>query len=302
MYNKIKVLFAQQIGTDYACTLRDYTGKRRQVVMKKIFSIGDISRIFNISPATLRYYDAIDLFKPSQTDPQSGYRYYSIDQFEKLSKIRYLRQMGVPLKETKNICEQMTPENYLQLLKKQHEKAVQEYNRLQTVINKFTKRIKEIEEASKCKDLDVIRVEHLPERKVLRLYERITSRSELELAIRKLEKMAGACLEKVGLSISLMDLNRHYFNDYNSIFVMPEDGPENTEMNGVLPAGEYICIYYRKKHAESPPYYEKLLNYIDENNYIVCGDSVRFIIIDRTITGDRKNYLAEIQIPVRRRC
>ena len=94
--------------------------------------------------------------------------------------------MGVPLKETKNICEKMTPENYLQLLKEQHDKAVQEYNRLQTVINKFKKRIKEIEEASKCKDLDVIRVEHLPERKVLRLYERITSRSELELAIGKL--------------------------------------------------------------------------------------------------------------------
>lgn len=270
--------------------------------MKKIFSIGDISRIFNIPPTTLRYYDAIDLFKPSQTDPHSGYRYYSIDQFEKLSKIRYLRQMGVSLIETKNICEKMTPENYLQLLKRQHEKAVQEYSRLQTVINKFMQRINEIEEACKCKDLDVIRTEYLQERKVLRLHERITSRTELELAIRKLEKMANACLEKVGLSVSLLDLNRHYFNDYNSIFVMPEDSPENTEMNGILPAGEYICIYYRKKHAESPPYYEKLLKYIKENNYVVCGDSVRFILIDRAINGDRKNYLAEIQIPVRKKC
>ncbi|MDO9534926.1 MAG: MerR family transcriptional regulator [Bacillota bacterium] len=266
--------------------------------MKKLFSIGEISKIFNISVATLRYYDAIDLFKPIQTDPHSGYRYYSIDQFEELSKIRYLRLMGVSLKETKNICEKMTPENYLLLLKKQHEKAVQEYNRLQTVINKFTHRINEIEEARRCKDLDVIRIEHLQERKVLRLHERIASRSELELAIRKLEKMANAYLEKVGLTISCMDLSRHYFKDYNSIFVMPEDSQEDTKMNSTLPAGDYVCIYYRGKHDESPPYYEKLLNYLKENNYAACGDPVRFIIIDRTFTENRKMYLAEIQIPV----
>jgi len=265
--------------------------------MKKNFSIGEISKIFNISVATLRYYDTIGLFKPSYTDPSSGYRFYSLEQFEKLSKIRYLRQMGVPLKEIENICEKTTPENYLQFLKKQHEKAMEEYNRLQTVINKFTRRIREIEEACRCKDLDVVRKEHLQERKVLRLYERITSRTELEVAIRKLEKMAGACIEKVGLTISLSDLQRHFFNDYNSIFVMPEDVPEGTKMNDILPAGEYICIYYRGKHDESPPYYEKLLSHLKEHNYIPCGDAVRFIFIDRTIAENHKKYLAEIQIP-----
>ncbi len=269
--------------------------------MKKLFSIGEISGIFNVPVATLRYYDEIDLFKPFKTDPHNGYRYYSLSQFERLSKIRYLRQMGVPLKETRNICEKMTPENYLQFLKKQHESAVKEYNKLQTVINKFTRRIEEIEEARSCKDLEVIRIEHLKERKVLRLHERITSRSELELAIRKLEKMANACLEKVGLTVSLTDLNRRYFKDYNSIFVMPEDSPAGTKMNDALPAGEYVCIYNRKKHAESPPYYEKLLKYIQERQYIACGDSTRFIFIDRTITLDRRSYLAEIQIPVKKR-
>ena len=87
--------------------------------MEKLFSIGEIARIFNIPVATLRYYDEISLFKPFQKNLQNGYRYYSLDQFERLSKIRYLRQMGVPLKETRKICEKMTPENYLQLLKKQ---------------------------------------------------------------------------------------------------------------------------------------------------------------------------------------
>ncbi len=158
--------------------------------MEKLFSIGEIARIFNIPVATLRYYDEISLFKPFQKNLQNGYRYYSLDQFERLSKIRYLRQMGVPLKETRKICEKMTPENYLQLLKKQHDRAIQEYNKLQSVISKFNRRIKEIEEARSCRDLEVIRIEYLQERKILRLHDRITSRSELELAIRKLEKIA----------------------------------------------------------------------------------------------------------------
>lgn len=270
--------------------------------MKQLFTIGEISKIFNIPAATLRYYDSLGLFKPAYKDEQTSYRYYSIDQFEKLSNIRYLRQMGVPLQETKNINEKMTPESYLQLLKKQHDKAVQEYNRLQKVITKFTRRIDEIEKARQCRELDVVRLESIGERKIFRLQERITSRSELEVAIRKLEKKSGTIVEKVGLTIALADLLSHRFNDYNSIFVLAEESvnQQHTKMLDVLPAGEYACIYYRAKHDESAPYYEKLLKHLEAINYFASGDALRFIIIDRIISSDRDKYLAELQVPVKK--
>lgn len=52
--------------------------------MKNRFSIGQMAQLHNIPVKTLRYYDEIGLFTPAEVDPISGYRYYSIEQFEKL--------------------------------------------------------------------------------------------------------------------------------------------------------------------------------------------------------------------------
>ena len=41
-----------------------------------MYKIKDFSNITDTSIVTLRYYDEIDLFKPSYVDFYSGYRYY----------------------------------------------------------------------------------------------------------------------------------------------------------------------------------------------------------------------------------
>ena len=69
--------------------------------MKEFFTIGEISKLFNINSKTLRYYDEIDLFKPSYVDEHNKYRYYSIDQFECLETIQYLKELGLTLNKIK---------------------------------------------------------------------------------------------------------------------------------------------------------------------------------------------------------
>ena len=69
--------------------------------MKEFFTIGEISKLFNINRKTLRYYDEIDLFKPSYVDEHNKYRYYSIDQFECLETIQYLKELGLTLNKIK---------------------------------------------------------------------------------------------------------------------------------------------------------------------------------------------------------
>ena len=45
--------------------------------MKEYYSIGEMARLNFISPHTLRYYDKIDLLKPSHINEENGYRYYN---------------------------------------------------------------------------------------------------------------------------------------------------------------------------------------------------------------------------------
>ena len=65
--------------------------------MNKLFTIGEMAKLFGINAKTLRYYDEIGLIRPEHTDPMTGYRYYSTGQFERLNTIKYLRALDMPL-------------------------------------------------------------------------------------------------------------------------------------------------------------------------------------------------------------
>ena len=56
--------------------------------MNNYFSIGELSKLQNISRQTLIFYDKIDLFTPAYIDPENGYRYYNANQLDYLDTKR----------------------------------------------------------------------------------------------------------------------------------------------------------------------------------------------------------------------
>lgn len=68
--------------------------------MNTMMRIGELSKSFQISIDTLRYYDRIGLLKP-YVDPTNNYRYYSAEQIIFLKMIMLGKYTGIPLKELK---------------------------------------------------------------------------------------------------------------------------------------------------------------------------------------------------------
>lgn len=68
-----------------------------------MFKISEFARIASVSVHTLRHYDSISLFQPCQTDPQSGYRYYSVEQLPHFHRIMALRELGLSLEQIKTL-------------------------------------------------------------------------------------------------------------------------------------------------------------------------------------------------------
>ena len=64
------------------------------------YSIKELSQISGVSTRTLRWYDEIDLLKPSRTG-QNGYRYYSQNEVERLQDILYYKALKVELAKIK---------------------------------------------------------------------------------------------------------------------------------------------------------------------------------------------------------
>lgn len=64
-----------------------------------LISIGKMAEMSQLSVAALRLYDELGLLKPKYKDPQTGYRYYDIEQNARLDMITYMKELGMSLSE-----------------------------------------------------------------------------------------------------------------------------------------------------------------------------------------------------------
>lgn len=79
-----------------------------------LFQIGVFSKITKTTIKTLRYYDEIGLLKPAAIHTDTGYRYYTTDQLFQLHQIISFRQIGLSIKEIKEILANHEVEKILQ--------------------------------------------------------------------------------------------------------------------------------------------------------------------------------------------
>lgn len=104
-----------------------------------------MSKLHNIQ-LKLRYYDDIGLFRAIEVNATNGYRYYSTQQFEQLNAIKYLKFLGLSLKEIKKHIETRDAVSFIELLKEKQEITNQMIKSLNLINYQFTNRINEIEE------------------------------------------------------------------------------------------------------------------------------------------------------------
>lgn len=62
-----------------------------------MIKIGEFSKLSRVSIRMLRHYDELGLLTPVRIDPESGYRFYSVEQLSIVCKITALKDMGFSL-------------------------------------------------------------------------------------------------------------------------------------------------------------------------------------------------------------
>ncbi len=72
---------------------------------KKLYSIGEVSKICNISTKALRFYDKIGIISPDMICKENSYRYYNKDTLLTVPVVKYYKQMGFKLEEMQGLVE-----------------------------------------------------------------------------------------------------------------------------------------------------------------------------------------------------
>ena len=71
--------------------------------MSATLSIGDFSLMTHLSIKTLRYYHQVGLLEPAAVAPDTGYRYYGVEQLPTAQIIQRFRDLGMPIEEVKAV-------------------------------------------------------------------------------------------------------------------------------------------------------------------------------------------------------
>jgi DNA-binding transcriptional MerR regulator len=268
--------------------------------MKEKFLIGELSKIFNISTDTLRYYDKIGLLKP-EYDQTNHYRYYSVENFFSLSRILFLKNLDISIKDIKNYFNNQEKDHLLTLLKNEEAEMDIKINRLINLKGKIASKIDLIEGANKY--INEIRIERLPERRgVFIEIENMEDDFEIKNSLKKHEahlKMSSWLIEgQVYTSISKKNILERHFRKFNYfIEILTRNENDNAQIK-VLKENNYACIVFSGSYDKIEHYYSMLIQWIEDNGYEIAGDSIEKNIVDYGFSNSEEEYISEIQIPI----
>ncbi|MDG0948022.1 MerR family transcriptional regulator [Bacillus paranthracis] len=273
------------------------------MLLNKRFTIGEMAKMHNVAESTLRYYDEKGIFHPSTVDPQTNYRYYTIDQFSLLDTIKFLRQLNIPLKEIKKYIDERNPAYALNLLEKQQEMMLKKQREIEYALAKMEHKIHLIKEATKAKAEQMV-MKEIPQRNITAIAVAPNTTDDMfEYYIHSLQKNMKQMDDSlfsgdIGVTVAKKGFMQNEFQAYSSVFILLDYMPYEVHNSDEIKEGLYACSYHHGPYEETDATYKELLTYIDKEGYEVHGDSIEIGLIDWSVTENPEEQVTEIQIPV----
>lgn len=270
--------------------------------LPKLFRIGEMAKLFNLSVSSIRHYEDMGLLTPERIDPETGYRYYSTRQFEAFNAIRYLRALGMPLESIADFLQNRDIDKIEEKLSVQRQAVVEKQQELERIKRKIDARLDQLRDA-KSSRLDVIECVSAPERRLFWMERKLKIKEyhDMELptiGLAKSQAEAVIFLGKVGVSISAEHLRDGVFDQYDGIFLVLDEADKFDKDVTIIPGGKCVRIRFCGSHREAPEYYRRLLDHIRSSGLEISGFSREITMIDYGITSNTDEFVTEISIPV----
>lgn len=266
-----------------------------------MLTIGQFSKIANVTTKTLRYYDEIQLLKPVYVDTFTGYRFYSADQLETVLLINRLKEYQFTLDDIANVLKNPLDQKLLSALFAQRkatiEQAISSYSDvLRELENDMCKLERGIPIMDYLNNIDVKLVESKP---MNILFQRKT----IDVS------QYGALLGKVYETIVTQKLTP--VGPPMSIHHGEEFDPQNYDVEVAVPIKEvvtgtrdlpsYLCAHSTLKgpYTQLTAVYTKLQKWAEENGYILAAAPFEIYLTDPNTTAPDDN-VTELYLPVKK--
>lgn len=276
---------------------------------EKYYSIGQASKICDVSARMLRYYEKIGLITPDKISEESRYRYYTISTMRHVQAIRYLASQGFSLEEIRQafIDDDLDRFQEFFLRKIEETKRAIEYQhqRLDS-LKGWCSLIIEGKEILKHRAFAPY-TKYLPE-KLYFCYERERSTDEenseiyIETEYFTSSKKDGHSMIDVGGAFNLYypSCKERVENTYTRQKLLQPLYENSSSFENTIPFGGFntLCVYHIGNTDHISDTYEKLTRWAELHNFQLRGDCLERHVLDVYSTRDKDLFVTEILLPL----
>lgn len=272
-----------------------------------MLSIGEFSKICQVSTKTLRYYAEIGLILPNEINYENGYRYYSIEQLETMLFIKRLKSYNFSLEQIKVILqsEEFKDEKlYLSLIEKRKEidKQVNELNMILEQLNNDILNLKQGKSImSYMENFDVKLVE-IPNMNILYI-RKMVQQYEFPLEYANCFGELLKHIEDNKLTMTSPPMVLFHSDEYSPFGLDTEFAiPIKECVKGTRDFNPGLCLktVLKGSYSDLSSVYAKQLEYAEKEGYIAKDALFEVYVNDPTQVESENNLITEIYYPVKK--
>ena len=272
-----------------------------------VLKIGEFARVCQVSVATLRHYDQYGLLKPTTLDPETGYRYYTLDQLPRLNRILALKDLGFPLEQIAQFLENdLSLEQLRGMFKLKQAQTQLMVDTEQARLSRIAARLQQIELEGKMPVYEVL-LKEVAALHVASIREIIPLQSSLQSSSKRLFTKIIVYLSQQHIQHTQPPMlllhsrseqrNDGLYIDAEAAIPLPMKLPGNTQINSrTLPVSLVASTIHAGNDLSMGQAYATLHRWMKENKYKFV-DPPRLLHLHRD-DHIQDPYITEIQFPV----
>lgn len=259
--------------------------------MKHYFQIGEISKLYNIGPDSLRYYEELGILRPARG--KNGYRMYHIHDLWRLNVIRDLRELGFSMEKIKDYLTHLSLSNTELLLEEELAIVNDKINSLVLLKSNIEQRLSTIHDAI-CQPLGIITEKQYPPRFCHMIHSGYELDEEMDMLIKQLlnlnkDKLYIIGNNRIGSIIPCESAKAGRYRHYTDVFIIDNSG------DNMLEGGHYLSVSYRGDCSQNAVYIPKLMQYAAERG-LICGSFLELLWTDIHQSSETNEHITELQV------
>lgn len=277
-----------------------------------VFTTGQFAKLCGVKKDTLFHYDDIGLLKPHEVR-ENGYRCYSAMQLNRFRAISILRDSGFPLEQIKQLLEDYSPTEMLELFGQVQQQLKEQIRRTQHLVTQMQNTMSAMHFALASPmfepRLDVLegaklaavptgegRADHKTRIHMVSELYRFSMNSNSPA-----DFLRGGIITRAYLEQGVFSTDDMYL-DYLCSKLLREEDPALADLDGknILeqPAGLYAIINCPGGEENSIRALEVLTRFIRDSDCRIAGNGYEFELLGYFFSEDAENSVKQIEIHV----